>query len=112
MDEGDRQKLAERIHGYSSMPGIPREIQDDLIAASVLIYSESRREDTHQEETVRPEKELKFEDYSRIADSQPTSLKYLGPDGFDYLGFAKDLAKSQESIIKGSSGIDPDLRSL
>jgi len=111
MDESERKQLAERIHGYSSMPGIPEQIQNDLIAASVLIYSGKAEEEPQQEIKKESEKETKVEDYSRFLDSQPMSLKYLGPDGFDYIGFAKELNEKHDSLNFDSIGIDPENQS-
>jgi len=64
MDESQRKQLAERIHGYSSMPGIPEQIQNDLIQASVLIHANKTQE----------EDERKIQE--PVAE-EPTSLKYL-----------------------------------
>ena len=111
MDESQRKQLAERLHGYSSTPGIPEQIQNDLIAASVLIYSGKAEEEPQQEIKKESEKETRVEDYLRFLDSQPISLKYLGPDGFDYIGFAEDLSKNYESLNFNSDGIDPENQS-
>jgi len=98
MDESQRKQLAERIHGYSSMPGIPEQIQNDLIQASVLIHANKTQE----------EDERKIQE--PVAE-EPTSLKYLSQEGFDHIGYAQEVLRRYGSANFNSIGIDPENQS-
>ena len=94
MDESQRKQLAERLHGYSSMPGIPEQIQNDLIQASVLIHTNKIQEEDEEkiQETIAEES---------------ISLKYLSQEGFDHIGYAEEVLRRYGSANFNSDGIDP-----
>lgn len=107
MDESERKQLAERIHGYSSMPGIPEQVQGDLIQAAVLIYSGKAEEESQPEK----KEDKKSEDYSSFLNEEPISLKYMGANGFDHIGYANEVLRKYGSFNFDPNGIDPENQS-
>ena len=108
MDESERKQLAERLHSYSAMPGIPSEIQTDLVKAAVLIHAgEPAKEDAES----RPQ-ESNGEKNSSEPDDEPISLKYMGANGFDHIGYANEVLQKYGSINLDASRVDPDVSGL
>lgn len=105
MDESERKQLAERLHSYSAMPGIPSEIQTDLVRAAVLIYAgEPAKDDARSQ----PQESVEEKDSSESED-EPISLKYMGANGFDHIGYANEVLRKYGSVNLDTSGIDPDI---
>jgi hypothetical protein len=93
MEDQERKALAERLHSYSGMPGIPEQVQNDLIQASVLIYA------NQPEEPEKKTEELQLE--------EPISKQFMGANGFDHIGYANEILRRYGNLDFNSSGVDP-----
>ena len=96
MEDQERKALAERLHSYSSMPGIPEQVQNDLIQASVLIYANQPQEKSENktQESVQEE---------------PISKQFMGVNGFDHIGYANEILRRYGNVNFNSGGVDPRL---
>ena len=106
MDEIERKQLAERLHSYSAMPGLPSEIQTDLVKAAVLIHAgEPAKDDakSQPQESVEEKNSSKF-------DEEPISHKYMSDNRFDHIGYAHEVLRKYGLSNLDPSGIDSDIR--
>ena len=93
MKDQERKALAERLHSYSNMPGIPSQVQNDLIQASVLIYANQPQEEPEKKaEELQPE--------------EPISKQFMGTNGFDHIGYANEILRRYGNVNFRPSGID------
>lgn len=94
MEDQERKALAERLHSYSGMPGIPEQVQDDLIRASVLIYANQPQEEP-KKKAQEPQPE------------EPISKQFMGTNGFDHIGYANEILRRYGNVNFNSGGVDP-----
>lgn len=49
MDEVDRKQLAQRLHFYTEILGLPEAVQEDLVQAAILILFNERQDDVDRD---------------------------------------------------------------